>query len=248
MEGFFWVTRPRRLQRYTENTAREMPVRNRSPEKNAESVAEKRVRKWKVSITSSVEAAGKTCDSVPCLARQIKSLRKDCKTGEQAVSAQQWKGLLRRVKALHSEVKEIQGLIEQSQKSGKRVMALLGDAQDAVWKIARSEAQAENLRDILRDRGRPAIGDGIKRDVVQRQEYKCADPYFTCPLEEQKLQQNPLTRSLEYVVDHVIPYATSLDHRIENLQALCHGCHRRKTSKEAPQLVKDAYRRRRQSQ
>ena len=67
-----------------------------------------------------------------------------------------------------------------------------------------------------------------RRQIAQRQGWKCANPDGGCLL---------TVELAEYDVDHVVPIWKGGSDEPENLQALCPACHRRKTDRERADIV-----------
>jgi 5-methylcytosine-specific restriction endonuclease McrA len=103
----------------------------------------------------------------------------------------------------------------------------IGDAEELARKQLKKEkaAAVKEAKRIMRET--PVVIDGIqerkvtptmKRRVAASQDYRCA----TCKI-------GPLA---DYDIDHKVPLSKGGPNNIENLQMLCVGCHRLKTSIE----------------
>ena len=63
-----------------------------------------------------------------------------------------------------------------------------------------------------------------RREILERQEWKCNNPHGKCPLPNQLLKGAP------YDLDHIQPLADGGRDVAHNLQALCKHCHGWKTA------------------
>lgn len=74
------------------------------------------------------------------------------------------------------------------------------------------------------------ISDKIKKEVLERQNYRCANNVningYLCLLWK---YENGLFDNSGYQFDHIEEYCLSKNNNIENIQALCHNCHAVKT-------------------
>jgi uncharacterized C2H2 Zn-finger protein len=78
----------------------------------------------------------------------------------------------------------------------------------------------------------------IKKEILNRQDYRCANSpdkqnlfrigTFECPLWQSKKLKGRFNEA-GYEFDHVVEHALKIDNDIDNLQALCHSCHAFKT-------------------
>ena len=88
-------------------------------------------------------------------------------------------------------------------------------------KIAELNAEIQQLR---RRRKRVHRTEPERREIAKRQNWLCAGK--DCP---QALSGKELEA---YDIDHIVPLSLGGTESLENLQALCPGCHRNKTDQE----------------
>ena len=83
-------------------------------------------------------------------------------------------------------------------------------------KVHELETELTSLHSEMNKIRRVSLAD--KKKVAYQQNYKCNLCHMTLPP--------------TYEIDHIIPLFKGGGNKLENLQALCPGCHRNKTENE----------------
>jgi len=92
------------------------------------------------------------------------------------------------------------------------------------------------------------ISDSVKKRIAGRQLFKCANEPnsnlrglegYKCALWSKKGDDKGSFDESGYEIDHIVEYSVTQDNSAKNLQALCVGCHRVKTSRFMTKRAQD---------
>ena len=147
-----------------------------------------------------------------------------CVCGYSTINPSNWSQHKKRCKLIPNEKDaRIATLEKQLEDKDEQIKALSDEIKRLMAeRCAELNEEVKLLRKRKRTPARVYRTEPQRRQIAKRQHWICAGK--ECTLDGKELQ--------EYEIDHIIPLSLGGSEDPDNLQALCPGCHRRKTDQE----------------